>query len=623
MTFDYAPPSGTVAQVVASPDRLTLSPGGSATVTLAVTSLPGATAGTYNLTAAGAQGAGAFLPTAGGAGGTSVSGLTLQLTAPAGTALSAPSGVSAAALGAGAVTLSWTPPSGAVSGYRVLRGSALFSTGATTLVDAAVQPGTTYTYSVQAVDQLGNLSPASTVTVTTPAATDSTPPAAPVVSAQATDHTLTVSWTSTSPDVAYFRVYPCLVPRCVLPGSARSFVLAGLPTQTEYDIQVVAVDGDGNMSPIQISLPVFTAAAGDVPPTRPTQLASSGSYGSLALSWQPSTGGSGIGYRVYRDNRQVAVVTTPSYTDTTSTSPSEYYVQAFDEAGSLSQPSPRVWLPGSGSPAPAAVATGPSPVITAPLPPSVPAGAVTVSVSAPGASSVTFSVDGATVATSPSAPFGFTWTAAPGTHTVSAVARDAAGGTGSASVTLVAVGTASTTTTAAATTTTATPPSTPGGLKALATGTAQVALGWGPVSGGTAYEVYRDGTKIGESTTPVFLDGGLAAGSTHTYQVLARDASGNRSALSSKLSVKLAALAKGTTATVAGLVVGSSGVAVSGAAVKVGAKTAKTNAAGVWSSPVTPGTSTLTVSATGYTTSSSTVSAVAGQTVVVVTQLTR
>src|ERR1051326_2401689 len=91
------------------------------------------------------------------------------------------------------------------------------------------------------------------------------------------------------------------------------------------------------------------------------------------------------------------------------------------------------------SPSPTAAAPGgahtppPSVSILSPLNGTIVSGAVPVTASATdnvGVTSVQFAVDGTQVATSASAPYGFTWsasTASAGTHTITATAYDAAG----------------------------------------------------------------------------------------------------------------------------------------------------------------------------------------------------
>ncbi|MGH3509908.1 MAG: metallophosphoesterase, partial [Nocardioidaceae bacterium] len=95
------------------------------------------------------------------------------------TAPNTPTGLSGAPASAYEVDLAWSAATDntGVTGYRLYRdGSPLDTTGAvTTYVDNDVQPGTTHTYTVSALDAAGNESPPSDpVSVTTP------PPAVPV-----------------------------------------------------------------------------------------------------------------------------------------------------------------------------------------------------------------------------------------------------------------------------------------------------------------------------------------------------------------------------------------------------------------------------------------------------------
>ena len=75
-------------------------------------------------------------------------------------------------------------------------------------------------------------------------------------------------------------------------------------------------------------------------------------------------------------------------------------------------------------------------------------------------------------------------------------------------------------------------PSAPGTLSATAVGANAIALAWGAATdniGVVAYDIYRDSgllTSVGGSTLS-YQDGGLAASSTHSYTVSARDSSGN------------------------------------------------------------------------------------------------
>jgi len=91
-----------------------------------------------------------------------------------------------------------------------------------------------------------------------------------------------------------------------------------------------------------------------------------------------------------------------------------------------------------------------------------------------------------------------------------------------------------------------TPPSTPANLTASATESRRVDLNWMASSddaGVTGYEVYRDGqllTTTGATATS-YSDTTVTPGSTHSYEVRARDAAGNRSAPSNTATVTMPA----------------------------------------------------------------------------------
>ena len=79
-------------------------------------------------------------------------------------------------------------------------------------------------------------------------------------------------------------------------------------------------------------------------------------------------------------------------------------------------------------------------------------------------------------------------------------------------------------------------PTAPTGLKAAAVGPRTVQLTWQAATddvGVTGYEVFRDATMVGSTTTPAFDDTTVSPSSTYSYAVQAVDAVGNRSALSS------------------------------------------------------------------------------------------
>ncbi|RCG28651.1 chitinase [Sphaerisporangium album] len=78
-----------------------------------------------------------------------------------------------------------------------------------------------------------------------------------------------------------------------------------------------------------------------------------------------------------------------------------------------------------------------------------------------------------------------------------------------------------------------TAPSVPSNLRVTATTSSSVSLAWNASTdnvGVTGYEVYRGTTLVTTATGTTYTDSGLAASTSYSYTVRARDAAGNRSA---------------------------------------------------------------------------------------------
>ncbi|MFJ4499582.1 cellulase family glycosylhydrolase [Streptomyces sp. NPDC088864] len=81
-------------------------------------------------------------------------------------------------------------------------------------------------------------------------------------------------------------------------------------------------------------------------------------------------------------------------------------------------------------------------------------------------------------------------------------------------------------------------PTAPAGLTVTGTTASSVSLSWRAASddtGVTGYDVYRGATKVGTTTGTTYTDTGLAAGTSYTYAVRARDAAGHTSAPSASV----------------------------------------------------------------------------------------
>ncbi|HSW85809.1 MAG TPA: Ig-like domain-containing protein [Candidatus Saccharimonadales bacterium] len=140
---------------------------------------------------------------------------------------------------------------------------------------------------------------------------------------------------------------------------------------------------------------------------------------------------------------------------------------------------------------------------------------------------VVFQIDGNVVATDTASPYVYSWDTTKisnGTHNITAIATDSSGLTATSNV-QVNVSNADTT-----------PPSVPTGLTATSTAFNNVNLSWSPSTDNTGvagYYVVRNGVTIANVTSGTnYSDSSVSGSTAYTYQVLAYDAAGNNSTLS-------------------------------------------------------------------------------------------
>jgi chitodextrinase len=166
-----------------------------------------------------------------------------------------------------------------------------------------------------------------------------------------------------------------------------------------------------------------------------------------------------------------------------------------------------------------------------------------------------------------------------------------------------------------------TAPTAPTSLTALAVSSSQINLSWGASTDNTgisAYDIYRNGTKIASSTTTSFGDTGLSANTTYSYFVKARDAAGNISPPSNNASATTQAPPV-TTGKLNGTIFSSAGGVISGATISVmfggSNHNYSSNSSGFYSITQIPaGTYTVKYSQPKYSAQTLSVSIVAGQT---------
>ena len=224
--------------------------------------------------------------------------------------------------------------------------------------------------------------------------------------------------------------------------------LANLAPPGYYMLFVVDTSGVPSVASF-VRLPA--AYEDTVAPGAPGTLGATGGAGSISLAWGAATDNVGVDhYEVYRSTssgftpslvNRIATPSGTSYVDA-SLAPGTYYyrVKAVDAAGNLSPASNEASSTALGDTTPPTVS------LTAPPVGATVSGAVSVTADAAdntGVSGVQFRLDGATVgAEDTSSPYGITWdstTTANGSHTLTAVARDAAGNLATSAGVLVTV----------------------------------------------------------------------------------------------------------------------------------------------------------------------------------------
>ncbi len=470
---------------------------------------------------------------------------TPQVPAPA-----TPGGLAATA-GNAQVSLTWAPvaaiPNATIT-YTVYRstvsgtvGAAIASSlSATSYADTTAANGTTYFYSVAAVDA-GGASAASSQTSATPVA----PPATPTgVSTSPGNALAVVSWTASSGAASYNVYYRTTTGVTTangtkVTGATSGGLITGLTNGTPYYFVVTAVNASGeSAASSEVSVTPQVPAPGI-----PGVLAATPGNNQVSLVWTAvaAVPNATITYTVYRSTVTGTVgaaiassISVLSYTDTTAVNGTTYYynVAAADAggtSGASSQAAATPQVPTPGIPAGLAATAGNTQVgLTWTAVAAVPNATITYTVYRSTAAGTV----GAAIASSISAASYTDTTAVNGTAYYYNVASADAGGTSAASAQV-----------------SATPqvpaPATPGGLAATA-GNAEVVLTWTAVAAipnaTITYTVYRStaigsqGTAIASAVSPAFYTDTTAVnGTTYYYRVVAVDAGGS-SAASSQVS---------------------------------------------------------------------------------------
>jgi fibronectin type 3 domain-containing protein len=431
----------------------------------------------------------------------------------------APTGLSAVAVAATQVNLTWTGSTDdvGVTGYGILRGGTQIGTAtATAFTDTTASAGTAYSYTVTARDAAGNVSAPSTPATVTTLTTSSLFTTQVPVTAADTDSgavELGVAFTSSQAGtVTGVRFYKGITNTGTHTGSLWSAAGARLATST--------FTGESASGWQTVTFPT------GVPVTAGTTyvasyLAPQGHYAvtqnffTTALINGPLTApAAGNGRYLYG-----AAGGFPASTYLAS----NYFVDV-------------TFQPTTPPPTPTVVAVSPAPGATGVSTTTT----VTATLSGPPAGTPVLALAGPAGAIAGTIAFNTTTNVVTFTPTAALPLLAVISATTTLAGTPLAGGAWSFTTTTTAPPPDTSPPTAPTGLSAVAVSATQVNLTWiASIDdiGVTGYAIARGGTQIGTATTVAYSDTTASPGTAYSYTVTARDAAGNVSAPSTPATV--------------------------------------------------------------------------------------
>jgi chitodextrinase len=180
---------------------------------------------------------------------------------------SVPAGLSATAASSSQINLAWSASTDnvGVTGYNVYKNTVKIATTASPSYSATgLSSSTNYSFAVSAYDAAGNTSLLSnTVSATTQASTDTTPPSVPagLSAAAVSSSQINLSWSASTDNVGVtgYKVYKNGTQIATATGTSYSDT--GLNPSTTYSYSVSAYDAAGNTSPQSGTVSAATQAA--------------------------------------------------------------------------------------------------------------------------------------------------------------------------------------------------------------------------------------------------------------------------------------------------------------------------------------------------------------------------
>jgi chitodextrinase len=197
------------------------------------------------------------------------------------------------------LTLTWNASTSSDTvGYDVYKGSTLLNTVAeTTFSVTGLTPSTSYTFTVKAKDNSGNISSGTNITVSTLADTIAPNDVTNLVASNVLATSVSLSWTaSTSTDVAGYQIYNGSNYLTTVTGT--TYNVTGLSPNTNYTFTVKAKDGYNNIA-TGATASVLTAYVDTTAPNDVTGLsAGTATVNSIPVGWTLSSSSDVANYEV-------------------------------------------------------------------------------------------------------------------------------------------------------------------------------------------------------------------------------------------------------------------------------------------------------------------------------------
>ena len=254
-------------------------------------------------------------------------GLDNGTSTPVETVPDSPSSVTAIEV-SGNVVLEWADASDdSITGYKIFRktGTGAFTTLVTdtasttlTYTDTTVSVDTSYTYKIQAINDVGNSGDSHEVTITTDPAPDVT---APTFTVEANGDDNTSNFTTT---VAFNGTYTVGTIADISETGTTSVISGNTDVDTgtagEYTVTYTVTDTAGNSTEIVETITVSAEIITATVPDAPTGLAATQTHEEVTLTWTDPNDDTITGYKIYRDGVELVAdtaSTTLEYVDDT------------------------------------------------------------------------------------------------------------------------------------------------------------------------------------------------------------------------------------------------------------------------------------------------------------------